>query len=293
MDPLPTRRVGRPDATAWLSRAGRSEGGPRPGHASPGWERRCQSDPEPRAAALRPLAPPRAPRATARRRREPLGPCSRGAPHPRRPHRRCRLRTTPRSRSDPCTTEPREGHGASGSSAPAPPGEAPPEAPTRPRSTPGIKAAVFGVSDSAWSRAISSAAAACRRSSSARARAAASRVCRSASCRMRFLERTSHPVVDGLGLGQGYESGRSFLGTRHRPRDRSSPPTSTAINTTPAFVTMPPGERAFGRRDPLLPTAHRRPSRGVNRQAARLSPICSHPSPSTWRATYRPSSVRS
>ena len=41
----------------------------------------------------------RAPRPTARRRREPLGPRSRGGPHPRRPHRRCRLRTTPRSRS--------------------------------------------------------------------------------------------------------------------------------------------------------------------------------------------------
>ena len=99
----------------------------------PGWER-VQSPPEPRAAALRLLARPRAPRATARRMREPLGPCSRGGPHPRRPHRRCRLRTTPRSRSDPCTTEPREGRGASGFFAPAPPAEAPPEAPTRPRS---------------------------------------------------------------------------------------------------------------------------------------------------------------
>ena len=67
-----------------------------------------------------------------------------------------------------------------------------------------------------------SAAAACRRSSSARARAAASRVCRSASCRMRVLERPPHPVIDGSGLGQEPESGRIFLGTRHRPREEES-----------------------------------------------------------------------
>ena len=32
--------------------------------------------------------------------------------------------------------------------------------------------------------------------------------------------------------------------------ENSSPPTSTAINTTPAFVTMPPGERTFRRPRP-------------------------------------------
>ena len=146
----------------------------------------------------------------------------------------------------PCTTEPREGRGASGFFAPAPPAEAPPEAPTRPGSMPGIKAAVFGVSDSVWSRAISSAAAACRRSSSARARAAASRVCRSASCRMRFW--SDRPIPSSTACASGRATRVSASWGPVIAHEKRSPPTSTAINTTPAFVTMPPGSAPSGGR---------------------------------------------
>ena len=97
------------------------------------------------------------------------------------------------------------------------------------------------------------------------------------------LERTAHPVVDSLRPRAGLRRVSASWGPviAHEKR---SPPTSTAINTTPAFVTMPPGSAPSGGRDPLLPAAHRSASRGVNRQLARLSPICSHPSASTWRA---------
>ena len=105
------------------------------------------------------------------------------------------------------------------------------------------------------------------------------------------LERPSHPVVDRLRLGQGYES-VGFLGTRHRPGQEQS--TDEHGDQHHARLRHDAArQRAFRGPDPLLPAAHRRPSRGVNRQLARLSPICSHPSPSTWRATYSPSSVRS
>ena len=66
--------------------------------------------------------------------------------------------------------------------------------------------------------------------------------------------------------------------------EKRSPPTSTAINTTPAFVTMPPGSAPSGRRTHCFQRLIGAPSRGVNRQLARLSPIWSHPSASTWRA---------
>ena len=93
------------------------------------------------------------------------------------------------------------------------------------------------------------------------------------------LERPPHPVVDRLRLGQGYES-VGFLGTRHRPREQESTDEHRDQHHA-GLRDDAPGERTFRRRDPLLPTAHRRPSRGVNRQLARLSPIWSHPSPRT------------
>ena len=112
---------------------------------------------------------------------------------------------------------------------------------------PGIKAAVFGVSDSVWSRAISSAAAACRRSSSARARAAPSRVCRSASCRMRAWSDLPIPSSTARASGKNPRAVASSWGPVIA-HEKSSPPTSTAINTTPAFVTMPPGSAPSGGR---------------------------------------------
>ena len=97
------------------------------------------------------------------------------------------------------------------------------------------------------------------------------------------LERPPHPVVDRLGLGQEPESGRIFLGTRHRPREQES--TDEHGDQHHARLRHDAArQRAFRGPDPLLPAAHLSPSRGVNRQLARLSPICSHPSPSTWRA---------
>ena len=97
------------------------------------------------------------------------------------------------------------------------------------------------------------------------------------------LERPPHPVVDRLRLGQGYES-VGFLGTRHRPREQES--TDEHGDQHHARLRHDAArQRAFRGPDPLLPAAHRSPSLGVNRQPARLSPICSHPSPSTWRAT--------
>ena len=96
------------------------------------------------------------------------------------------------------------------------------------------------------------------------------------------LERPPHAVVDRLRLGQGYES-VGFLGTRHRPREEESADEHGDQYDT-GFRDDAPGERTFRRRDPLLPAAHRSASCGVNRQAARLSPIWSHPSPRTWRA---------
>ena len=96
-------------------------------------------------------------------------------------------------------------------------------------------------------------------------------------------ERPAHTVVDRLRLGQGYES-VGFLGTRHRPREQES--TDEHGDQHHARLRHDAArQRAFRRRYPLLPTAHRSPSLGVNRQLARLSPIWSHPSPSTWRAT--------
>ena len=97
------------------------------------------------------------------------------------------------------------------------------------------------------------------------------------------LERPAHPVVDRLRLGQGYES-VGFLGTRHRPGQEQS--TDEHGDQHHARLRHDAARQGtFRGPDPLLPAAHRSPSLGVNRQLARLSPICSHPSPSTWRAT--------
>ena len=93
--------------------------------------------------------------------------------------------------------------------------------------------------------------------------------------------------------GRNYESGRIFLGTRHRPREEESTDEhgdqyDTGFRDDAARgAHLPAAEtHCFQRLIGALPC-------GVNRQLARLSPICSHPSPSTWRATYSPSSVRS
>ena len=95
-------------------------------------------------------------------------------------------------------------------------------------------------------------------------------------------ERTAHPVVDSLRLGQGYESA-GFLGTRHRPREEESADEHRDQHHA-GLGDDAARQRAFRGPDPLLPAAHRSASCGVNRQAARLSPIWSHPSPNTCRA---------
>ena len=179
-------------------------------------------------------------------------------------------------------TEPREGHGASGFSAPAPPGEAPPEAPTRPRrrlrrsrlrcSAPPTRS---GAEPSP--RRPRPAGARARRAPGRRPPESAARPL--AEC---GLERPSHPVVDRLRLGQGYES-VGFLGTRHRPREQESADEHGDQHHA-GLGDDAARQRAFRGRDPLLPAAHRSPSLGVNRQLARSSPIWSHPSPRTWRA---------
>ena len=70
------------------------------------------------------------------------------------------------------------------------------------------------------------------------------------------LERPAHPVVDRLRLGQGYES-VGFLGTRHRPREQES--TDEHGDQHHARLRHDAArQRAFRRRDPLLPAAHRR-----------------------------------
>ena len=86
---------------------------------------------------------------------------------------------------------------------------------------PGIKAAVFGASASVWSRAISSAAVACRRCELGARPGGGLQGLPLGLLANAVLERPSHPVVDRLRLGQGYES-VGFLGTRHRPREQES-----------------------------------------------------------------------
>ena len=198
---------------------------------------------------------------------------------PRRPHRRCRLRTTPRSRSGPCTTEPREGRGASGFSAPAPPGEAPPEAPTPPRRCLGSRLQCSA------SPTRSGAEPSPRRPRPAGARARRAPGRRPPESAVRPLAECAPGATSPSRRRPPCASGRATrVSASWGPviaQDRSSPPTSTTINTTPALVTMPPGRAPSGGETPLLPAAHLSPSRGVNRQLARLSPIWSHPSPRT------------
>ena len=253
MDPLPTRRVGGLNATAWVE--------PCPGagreaccgdSASPGWERRCQSPPGApgRQPALRLLAPPRAPRPTARMRREPLGPCSRGAPHPRRPHRfgvsavgfgRLRGRgvrspwTCGRpagQRSERVLRSSSSRRSASRSSDSAAldawdhgcgvrrlrPGLEPghlfggrglPAFELGARPGGGLQSLPFGLLHGCGS-------------------GATVPIPSSTAC------------ASGSAPGAGASSWGPVIA-----HEKRSPPTSTAINTTPAFVTMPPGERAF------------------------------------------------
>ena len=80
---------------------------------------------------------------------------------------------------------------------------------------------MFGVSDSACSRAISSAASGLP-AFELGARPGGGLQSLPLGLRTNaVLERPPHPVVDRLRLGQGYES-VGFLGTRHRPREEES-----------------------------------------------------------------------
>ena len=106
------------------------------------------------------------------------------------------------------------------------------------------------------------------------------------------LERASRAVVYGLRLWRGSRHGCVILGTRQRP-GKQQPADEHGDQHNPGLRDDAARERALRRPDELLPAAHRSPSPGVNRQRSRLSPIWSHPSPRTWRAMYRPSSVRS
>ena len=121
-----------------------------------------------------------------------------------------------------------QGRGASGSSAPAPPGEAPPEAPTPPRRCLG-----------SWLQC-----------SASPTRSGAGPSLRQpglplGSWRMRF--RSERPIPSSTACASGSAPGAVVASsgpvTAHENR---SPPTSTAINTTPAFVTMPPGRAPSG-----------------------------------------------
>ena len=96
------------------------------------------------------------------------------------------------------------------------------------------------------------------------------------------LERTAHPVVDRLRLGQGSGS-VGLLGARQRP-GQEQPADEDRDQHHAGPRDDPARERALRGGDPLLPAAHLCASRGANRQLIRLPPIWSHPSPSTWRA---------
>ena len=126
--------------------------------------------------------------------------------------------------------------------------------------TPGIKAAVFGVSDSVWSRAISSAAAACRRSSSARARAAASRVCRSASCRMRLWSDLPIPSSTACASGRATRVSASWGPVIAHEEEESTDEHGDQHHARLRHDAA--RQRAFRGPDPLLPAAHRSPSLG-------------------------------
>ena len=96
------------------------------------------------------------------------------------------------------------------------------------------------------------------------------------------LERAARAVVHGPRLGRGRSHG-ILLGTRERRREQHAGD-EHADQRDPGLRHDPARERALGLLHPLLPAAHRA-SLGWNRQRSRSSPIWSHPSPSTRRAT--------
>ena len=97
------------------------------------------------------------------------------------------------------------------------------------------------------------------------------------------LERAAHPLADRLRREGG--DGRGLLPLlppeRQREEERAD---EHRDHDHPRLRHDPARKRPLGRSDELPPAAHRKLSRGTNRQLIRSSPIWSHPSPSTRRA---------
>ena len=258
MDPLPVRRVGRTDARGRRARARSPAGGLLDGGGRGGRERRARG-PGPE------LAPERAERALeggeppwtvfSRSRRSASGAASQGAAGPSDGPPAARSRydcVSGGERSERVLRSSSSSRSASRSSASealAPGTAAGPRASAR-----------------AWASSVS--------------RAAASMFWRSASWRIRSWSVLPHAVVDGPGHGLRAGSGRLLLRARRRPRQEEAAHEHGGQHHA-RLGDDPARERALGRRDELLPAAHRSRSRGTKRQLMRSSPIWSQPSPRT------------